>query len=60
MRERWRGSTLQAHVKVGNAEHVHLDSLSKVVASTLLLDDLDGDRQMTGRAEVQLKERTCW
>lgn len=44
MRERWRGSTLQAHVKEGNAEHVHLDSLSKVVASTLLLDDLDGDR----------------
>ena len=43
-----------------DAKHVHLDSLSKVVASALLLDDLDGDRQMTVREEVQLKVRTCW
>lgn len=47
MRGRWRGSTLQWHVKVGDAEHVHLNSLSKVVASALLLDDLDEDGQMT-------------
>lgn len=47
-------------MKAGDAEHVHLDSLSKVVASALLLDDLDEDRQMTGGEEVQLKVRTCW
>lgn len=34
-------------MKVGDAEHVHLNSLSEVVASALLLDDLDEDRQKT-------------
>lgn len=46
MRDRWNACTCSLQAKEDD-EHVHLDGLSEVVASTFLLNDLDDDCQMT-------------
>lgn len=42
-----RSSIMQEQTKVSDADNLHLDRLAKVVASALLLDDLDEGSQMT-------------
>lgn len=38
---------MQEQTKVSDADNLHLDRLAQVVASALLLDDLDEGSQMT-------------